>query len=154
MAKIGWKVINGYGPYAYLQQSVRRGDKVTSDHIQYLGRLGATSNIGSGVLLPGYRVEAPFRVDLPSGEAVGIPLVPPYVAIQLKPSSQRVMFRALAGEALADFVYSGTPLTFESDPPKRERVFKKRAIDLDIVGSVFDWADADYYSRMVEGEHR
>ena len=35
--KIAWKMINGYGPYAYLQRSVRDGESVTSEHVKYLG---------------------------------------------------------------------------------------------------------------------
>ena len=38
MVKVAWKYINGYGPYAYLQESVREGDKVTSKHLKYLGK--------------------------------------------------------------------------------------------------------------------
>ena len=37
MVKVAWKTINGYGPYAYLQKSVKSGGKVTSKHIAYLG---------------------------------------------------------------------------------------------------------------------
>ena len=36
--KIAWKTINGYGPYAYLQHSMRNAQGVpTSAHVQYLG---------------------------------------------------------------------------------------------------------------------
>ena len=48
MANIAWKVINGYGPYAYLQQSVRIGDKVISKHLQYLGGAGGGSMMRPG----------------------------------------------------------------------------------------------------------
>ena len=38
MVKVAWKVINGNGPYAYLQKSVKHPDgTVTSEHIAYLG---------------------------------------------------------------------------------------------------------------------
>ena len=40
MVKLAWKVINGHGPYAYLQKSVKHSDgTVTSDHIAYLGAM-------------------------------------------------------------------------------------------------------------------
>ena len=40
MVKVAWKVINGHGPYAYLQKSVKHPDgTVTSDHIAYLGAM-------------------------------------------------------------------------------------------------------------------
>ena len=40
MVKLAWKVINGHGPYAYLQKSVKHPDgTVTSDHIAYLGSM-------------------------------------------------------------------------------------------------------------------
>ena len=40
MVKVAWKVINGHGPYAYLQKSVKHPDgRVTSDHIAYLGAM-------------------------------------------------------------------------------------------------------------------
>ena len=38
--KITWKTINGYGPYAYAQLSVRTGKHVTSKHVAYLGAYG------------------------------------------------------------------------------------------------------------------
>ena len=40
--KITWKTINGYGPYAYAQLSVRTGKHVTSKHVAYLGAYGST----------------------------------------------------------------------------------------------------------------
>ena len=41
--KITWKVINGYGPYAYAQLSERTGKHVTSKHVAYLGAYGGAS---------------------------------------------------------------------------------------------------------------
>ena len=38
--KIAWKVINGYGPYAYLQKTVHKGDTVVSEHVAYIGKAG------------------------------------------------------------------------------------------------------------------
>ena len=40
MAKIAWKVINGYGAYAYLQRSVKSSGKVASEHLAYMGKVG------------------------------------------------------------------------------------------------------------------
>ena len=51
MAYIRWKVINGNGPYAYLVESVRDGDKVESRHLAYLG---TTVNPGATVDLARY----------------------------------------------------------------------------------------------------
>ena len=47
MAKVAWKYIKGYGPYAYLQESVRIGDKVVSKHLKYLGKGVAVGQIVS-----------------------------------------------------------------------------------------------------------
>ena len=55
MPKVVWKMINGYGPYAYLQESVRSGDTVTSRHIRYLGKIKAGGHVeyeGKQVLVP------------------------------------------------------------------------------------------------------
>ena len=62
MVKPTWKIQNGSGPYAYLQDTVRVGDQVTSPHLKYLGYLGAWSRYGTGKLVPG---EA---IVLPNGE--------------------------------------------------------------------------------------
>ncbi len=45
MVKIAWKPINGYGPYAYLQESERKGLKVKSNHLGYLGAAGEDGRI-------------------------------------------------------------------------------------------------------------
>ena len=62
MVKLTWKIQNGSGPYAYLQDTVRDGDQVTSPHRKYLGYLGAWSRYGTGKMIPG---EA---IVLPNGE--------------------------------------------------------------------------------------
>jgi len=50
MTKVAWKTISGYGPYAYLQESVwLGGGKVTSKHIAYLGKLGGLAGGGQQV---------------------------------------------------------------------------------------------------------
>ena len=64
--KIVWKYINGHGPYAYVQESVREGDKVTSRHVAYLGR-------GGGALSPGTTVRI-------KGDVATVPALPPSAA--------------------------------------------------------------------------
>ena len=69
--KVAWKVVRGHGPYAYLQESVWKGDgKVVSKHIKYLGPFGK-----SGVF-PGKRVKGYPKVRILS--------VPPEIVVQLK----------------------------------------------------------------------
>ena len=72
--KIAWKTINGYGPYAYLQHSMRNAQGVpTSAHVQYLGadlepgqfvEIGPVDKLG----WPGGTLKVP---DLPEPEAHG-----------------------------------------------------------------------------------
>lgn len=57
--KIVWKYIKGYGPYAYLQESVRDGDSVTSKHVAYLGRAGGSLVPGAVVDVEGKNVTVP-----------------------------------------------------------------------------------------------
>ena len=83
MVKIAWKVVNGYGPYAYLQKSVKKaGGKVVSEHIAYLGKAGA------GGPVPGKQ----FKADPVEGEfdggLVDVPPVPEETAQKLKPKLQ------------------------------------------------------------------
>ena len=40
MAYVRWKLINGYGPYAYLQESYCEGGEVRTRHVDYLGTTG------------------------------------------------------------------------------------------------------------------
>ena len=44
--KIAWKYINGHGPYAYVQRTVRDGDSTTSEHVAYLGCAGGNLKAG------------------------------------------------------------------------------------------------------------
>ena len=49
MVKIAWKVHKGCGPYAYLQESVRRHNgTVYSKHLAYLGKLGTNGLVPGG----------------------------------------------------------------------------------------------------------
>ena len=68
MVKVAWKVISGYGPYAYLQESVKDGGKVISKHLAYLGAAGKHG------IVPGKHFNAPPAGEFPSGRIL-IPLV-------------------------------------------------------------------------------
>ena len=82
MVKVAWKVINGYGPYAYLQKSVKSKGKVTSKHIAYLGAAGLGKD---GIaLVPGKHFNAPPAEDFPGGR-LRIPLVGDETEAKLKP---------------------------------------------------------------------
>lgn len=85
MVKVAWKTINGYGPYAYLQQSVKSGGKVTSKHIAYLGVAGLGKD---GIaLVPGKNFNAPAAEDFPGGR-LRIPLVGEETEAKLKPKQK------------------------------------------------------------------
>ena len=68
MVKVAWKVISGYGPYAYLQESVKDGGKVISKHLAYLGAAGKHG------IVPGKHFNAPPAGEFPGGRIL-IPLV-------------------------------------------------------------------------------
>ena len=57
--KISWKYINGHGPYAYAQVSVRKGSAVKSRHVAYLGREGGLLVPGKTVRIGDERVRVP-----------------------------------------------------------------------------------------------
>ena len=67
MSKITWKVINGCGPYAYVQGTERVGKTVRSPHEYYLGRLCDWPLRGAGKVIPGQ------LIVLPDGEGVTVP---------------------------------------------------------------------------------
>ena len=79
MVKIAWKVINGYGPYAYLQDTLKTGGKVVSKHLAYLGKPGA------GGLFPGKYFQVAAVAGFPGG-AVRVPMVPGETLGALKPN--------------------------------------------------------------------
>ena len=85
MVKVAWKTINGYGPYAYLQKSVKSGGKVTSKHIAYLGAAGVGK--GGVALIPGKNFNAPAAQDFPGGR-LRIPLVGDETEGKLKPKQK------------------------------------------------------------------
>jgi len=82
MTKVAWKTISGYGPYAYLQESVwLGGGKVTSKHIAYLGKLGGLAGGGAGgSLFPGHHISW-------EGSRINVPSVDPDIKADLKPSA-------------------------------------------------------------------
>ena len=82
MVKLTWKMQNGSGPYAYLQDTVRAGDRVTSPHRKYLGYLGAWSRYGTGKVIPG---EA---IVLPNGEHFEILGLPESVRTGMGPTGR------------------------------------------------------------------
>ena len=104
MVKIAWKVINGYGPYAYLQESVKNNGKVTSKHIAYLGAAGKNG------LVPGKKFTVP-----PSEDFEGVRLMVPFVGEEtvdaLKPGPlaaiQSMKAQVEAGAAKKDIVVPG-----------------------------------------------
>ncbi len=61
MVKVAWKVINGFGPYAYLQKSVKKPDgTVVSEHVAYLGGFGKAGLVPSHhVTFKGERILIP-----------------------------------------------------------------------------------------------
>ena len=77
MVKLAWKIINGYGPYAYLQKSVKFPDgKVVSEHIKYLGSLSK----------PKIDVDlTPGKSFKWRGESIAVPQLPADQKKQLKP---------------------------------------------------------------------
>ena len=82
MTKVAWKTISGYGPYAYLQESVwLGGGKVTSKHIAYLGKLGGLAGGGAGgSLFPGHHISW-------EGSRISVPSVDPDIKAGLKSSA-------------------------------------------------------------------
>ena len=94
MVKIAWKVINGYGPYAYLQHSMKSGGKVTSKHLAYLGKAGA------GGLVPGKHFQV-AAVPGFAGGALLAPMVPDETLGALKPNPKAAV------EHMADQVLQG-----------------------------------------------
>ena len=88
MVKVAWKVINGYGPYAYLQERVKSGGKVTSNHIAYLGK----ADLGKDgvVVIPGKNFNAPAAGDF-AGWRILIPPVGDEAQTQLKPKPKALV---------------------------------------------------------------
>ena len=145
MSKITWKVINGCGPYAYLQGTERVGATVHSPHIRYLGKIGSLSKAGIGEVLPGREVE------LPTGETVVVPALPRNVEQRLKPSHGQAALSAVAGGSVASQVYNDEEIQLEWDDDKRATILRERHLDFDDV-RLFEWSTAMYYPQIRGGE--
>ena len=78
MVKVAWKTVNGYGPYAYLQKSVKVQGHVHSKHIAYLGKAG------KGGLIPGKHFNVPSSGGFAGGR-VRVPFVGEETEETLKP---------------------------------------------------------------------
>ena len=123
MVKIAWKVINGYGPYAYLQESVKEGGKVTSKHIAYLGAAGKNG------LIPGKIFTVPPSEDF-DGARMMVPFVGEETVDALKPGPlaaiQSMKTQVAAGVAKKDIVVPGKGKTASTKaaavaPKKKEK---------------------------------
>ena len=78
MVKVAWKTVNGYGPYAYLQESVKIEGHVHSKHLAYLGKAG------KGGLIPGKHFNVPSSGGFAGGR-VRVPFVGEETEETLKP---------------------------------------------------------------------
>ena len=78
MVKVAWKTVNGYGPYAYLQKSVKVQGHVHSKHLAYLGKAG------KGGLIPGKHFNVPSSGGFAGGR-VRVPFVGEETEETLKP---------------------------------------------------------------------
>jgi len=124
MVKVAWKTINGYGPYAYLQKSVKSGGKVTSKHIAYLGAAGVSKE---GVaLVPGKNFNAPAAEGFAGGR-LRIPLVGDETEDKLKPK-QKAAVEYMEKQAKAGVPTSKIIAGLKALPGKiKKRAAKKKA---------------------------
>ena len=99
MVKVAWKVINGNGPYAYLQKSVKQANgSVVSQHLAYLG------GVGKKGMFPGKSFNVPPTDDGKfDGGRVLINPVPDELKAQLKPAALQAL------ESIEEQVQSGVP---------------------------------------------
>ena len=88
MVKVAWKVINGYGPYAYLQHSVKTEGAVSSKHLAYLGKAGLSKD--DVALIPGKHFNAPAAEDFAAGR-IKVPLVGDKTEASLKPKPKALV---------------------------------------------------------------
>ncbi len=120
MANIAWKVINGYGPYAYLQQSVRIGDKVISKHLQYLGGAG-----GGSMMRPGKSISY-------QGDPVFAPPFPEELLEKLKDGPKEKLLGATSTapksvqDRTDDAISSIADIPIEGVPPTKKGVSPRR----------------------------
>ena len=96
MVKIAWKTINGYGPYAYLQESQKEQGKVKSKHLAYLGAAGTNG------LVPGKMLTVEAVEDFPGGRVM-VPTVgdDTLVALKPKPKAKVELMQDKVGEGLS-----------------------------------------------------
>ena len=100
MVNIAWKTIKGYGPYAYLQHSVKQPDgTVVSKHIAYLGKIGNEGLVPSHHLTISNAAAKGF-----GGRRVLVPHVPDALKDELKPSA------SVAVLSIEDQVKAGVPV--------------------------------------------
>ena len=124
MVKVAWKVINGHGPYAYLQESVKDDGKVTSKHIAYLG------SVGKKGLIPGKNLTIPPSEKYEGGRVM-IPFVGDETLQDLKPSALAVVeslkSQIEAGVAKQDIVVPGKGKTASTAAAKAAPAKKSQA---------------------------
>ena len=96
MVKIAWKVINGYGPYAYLQETLKEQGKVKSKHLAYLGAAGTNG------LIPGKMLTVEAVEDFPGGRVM-VPSVGDDTldALKPKPMAKVQLMHEKVGEGLS-----------------------------------------------------
>ena len=96
MVKIAWKTINGYGPYAYLQESYKDQGKVKSKHLAYLGVAGVNG------LVPGKMLTVEAVEDFPGGRVM-VPNVGDDTldALKPKPMAKVQLMQEKVGEGLS-----------------------------------------------------
>ena len=111
-----WKTVNGYGPYAYVQESVSKNGKSTTKHVAYLGKLGDDAD--------GYRVRlSPGRSFSLTGSKVVIPEVPEEVMAEVNVSPRARSARNLGTTALgerASTSLSAKPRKVTASKPKAD----------------------------------
>lgn len=92
MVKIAWKEINGYGPYAYLQETITTAKgTVVSKHIAYLGKIGKLA-------VPGKHMTAPGDAGDAAGKRILVPAVPSELKDMLKPNALKLVEELEAGK--------------------------------------------------------
>ena len=82
MAYIAQKVINGYGPYLYLQETIPNGKGgYVSRHLAYVGKLGADAEPGGSIEVPA-NAETGWR-----GGRVAVPAMTDAIRDRLRPTA-------------------------------------------------------------------
>ena len=95
MAHVVWKVVNGYGPYASVHDSVwAGGGKVAGKYLAYLGSMGGVGDYGG--VFPGHHITY-------DGKRLLIRDVDPALKKKLKPGPQKKM------TAITDMLAKGVP---------------------------------------------